>query len=91
MKLYVGNLAPMITGAELKSAFEQCDGLTAAHVVYDSQSGRSRGFGFVEFDSMTNAERAVSTVNGVSLGGRELKVSVATAGQDGEDGPEQPD
>lgn len=78
MKLYVGNLAYTITGAELKSAFADCRGLTGARVIFDKESGRSRGFGFVEFDDAARAEAAVSRMNGVELGGRELRVRAAS-------------
>ncbi|MDO8425475.1 MAG: RNA-binding protein [bacterium] len=77
-KLYIGNL-PYSTGDnELRAAFEQAgSSLTAAEVVMDRDTGRSRGFGFVSFDDDADAQAAVSMWDGKELDGRALKVNVA--------------
>ncbi|MCC6527083.1 MAG: RNA-binding protein [Polyangiaceae bacterium] len=76
-RLYVGNLSYNVTEDELRSAFASCGDITATTVVVDHVTGRSRGFGFVEFGSEEHAERAVESMNGQVLDGRALNVSPA--------------
>jgi cold-inducible RNA-binding protein len=75
MKLYVGNLAFSTTEQELKALFEPY-GVTSASLVMDRETGRPRGFGFVELDSEQGAA-AIAAVNGKNIGGRDLTVNEA--------------
>jgi RNA recognition motif-containing protein len=76
-KLYVGNLPFSITDAELRDAFEKHGGVESANVISDRETGRSRGFGFVEFTDAKSAETALQSMNGADLGGRALRVNEA--------------
>ena len=76
-RLYVGNLSYNVTEDELRNAFATCGDISAATVVVDHVTGRSRGFGFVEFGSEEQAQHAIDTMNGHMLDGRALNVSVA--------------
>ena len=76
-KLYVGNLAFSIDQTQLERAFAPHGTLLSAIVVNDRASGRSRGFGFVEYTSAEDAQLATSAMNGTDLDGRSLYVSVA--------------
>ncbi|KAH7856050.1 hypothetical protein Vadar_032119 [Vaccinium darrowii] len=76
-KLYAGNLGWNITSQGLREAFEDCPGLLSAKVVYDRDSGRSRGFGFVTFSSAEDVETALNAMNGLELEGRPLRLNVA--------------
>lgn len=64
-KIYAGNLGWNITSQGLREAFEDCPGLLSAKVVYDRDSGRSRGFGFVTFSSAEEVETALNAMNGL--------------------------
>jgi RNA recognition motif-containing protein len=75
-KLYVGNL-PYSTGdAELREMFEQHGTVESAQVINDRETGRSRGFGFVEMDQ-AGAEAAIKALDGQDIGGRSLRVNEA--------------
>lgn len=74
MNLYVSNLAYSITDPELRAAFETYGTVTSARVITDRESGRSRGFGFVEMANDPEANAAISGLNGQDLGGRPIKV-----------------
>jgi RNA recognition motif-containing protein len=76
-KLFVGNLAFATTGPELESLFASAGTVESATVVCDRETGRSRGFGFVEMSSADDADKAVGQLNGRSLGGRQINVSEA--------------
>jgi RNA recognition motif-containing protein len=76
-KLYVGNLSYSTGDQELKDAFSPHGNLVSASVVIDRDSGQSRGFGFVEYQSSEEAQRAVDTMNGANLDGRSLNVNIA--------------
>ena len=76
MKLYVGNL-PWSTGeAELEEMFAAIGAVTSANVITDRDTGRSRGFGFVEM-SNDDAKRAIEELNGNEVDGRTIKVNEA--------------
>jgi RNA recognition motif-containing protein len=76
-KLFVGNLAFSTTGADLESLFSAAGTVESATVVNDRESGRSRGFGFVEMSSSTEASKAIAELNGKDVGGRQINVSEA--------------
>ena len=77
MKLYVGNLAFETSGDNLRQHFEQAGTVETATVVEDRDTGRSRGFGFVEMSSQEEGEAAIAQFNGNDLNGRNLTVNVA--------------
>lgn len=79
-RLYVGNLSFGTTDAELKNAFAQYGEVTSATVVMDRETGRSRGFGFVEMNS--GADEAIAEMDGKELGGRQLTVNEARPRED---------
>ena len=76
-KLYVGNLAFQTTSQELQQLFGQAGTVQSASVVEDRDTGRSRGFAFVEMSSQEEANSAIEQYNGKELGGRALKVNEA--------------
>lgn len=82
-KLYVGNLSFQTTEDELHNTFEQFGEVVEARVVTDRESGRSRGFGFVEMADDEGAEAAIGAMDGADLGGRRLRVSEARPRQEG--------
>jgi len=77
MKLYVGNLAFETSGENLRQHFAQVGTVETATVVEDRDTGRSRGFGFVEMSSKEEGEAAIARFNGNDLNGRDLTVNVA--------------
>ncbi|HKG58469.1 MAG TPA: RNA-binding protein [Pyrinomonadaceae bacterium] len=76
-KLYVGNLAFQTTNQELQQLFGQAGTVQSASVVEDRDTGRSRGFAFVEMSSEEEANSAIEQFNGKEVGGRALKVNEA--------------
>jgi len=76
-KLYVGNLSYDTNDDSLQAHFAQAGSVESASVVTDRESGRSRGFGFVEMASEDEAQKAVSDLDGKELDGRALKVNEA--------------
>ena len=77
--LYVGNLAFSTDTAALRALFAPHGEVTSAQVVQDRDTGRSRGFGFVEMTSADEAQQAISALNGKNVDGRQLTVSLARA------------
>jgi RNA recognition motif-containing protein len=77
MKLYVGNLAFQTTDEDLLELFSQAGSVESASVVTDRDTGRSRGFGFVEMASKAEGEAAIAQLNGVEIHGRSLTVNEA--------------
>lgn len=75
--LYVGNLTFNTTSSELETLFSQHGEVKKAQVIMDRDTGRSRGFGFVEMASSEQAKAAIESLNGLNLDGRELTVNVA--------------
>jgi RNA recognition motif-containing protein len=76
-KLYVGNLSFNTTNQDLNDLFGQIGTVESANVVEDRDTGRSRGFGFVEMSSQEEADNAIAQLNGKEVDGRELKVNEA--------------
>lgn len=77
MKLYVGNLSFNTTGDDLSNLFSQSGTVTSAAVVNDRETGRSRGFGFVEMESREDGSQAIRNLDGAELDGRKLVVNEA--------------
>jgi RNA recognition motif-containing protein len=77
MKLYVGNLAFATTSQELQELFAAAGTVESASVVEDRDTGRSRGFGFVEMSSKEEGEAAIAQFNGKEVNGRALNVNEA--------------
>lgn len=77
MNIYVGNLSHDASDDDLRQAFESFGQVTSATIIKDKFSGESRGFGFVEMPTKTEAQAAISGLNGQDLKGRSLKVSEA--------------
>ena len=77
MKLYVGNLSFRTTSDELRDAFSAVGTVESASVIEDRETGRSRGFAFVEMATPEEAAAAIETFNGKDFGGRNLTVNEA--------------
>ena len=82
MNIYVGNLPYSLTDDELREAFAAFGEVKSAKVIMDRETGRSKGFGFVEMDDTSQAEEAIRVLNGHDLKGRPLRVSEARPRQD---------
>jgi len=75
--LYVGNLPHSTTEAELRTVFQAHGDVEKVSIVTDRETGRARGFGFVEMTNAGEAEKAIAALNGTELGGRALTVNEA--------------
>jgi RNA recognition motif-containing protein len=82
MKLYVGNLAFRISSEDLQQLFSQAGTVESASVVEDRETGRSRGFGFVEMATKEEGEAAIAQFNGKEMDGRNLTVNEARPRED---------
>ena len=76
-KLYVGNLPYTVRDEDLQQSFGQFGAVTSAKVMMERDTGRSKGFGFVEMGSDAEAQAAIAGMNGQSLGGRSITVNEA--------------
>jgi cold-inducible RNA-binding protein len=76
-KLYVGNLSFQTSSKDLQDLFDKAGSIESAQIVEDRDTGRSRGFAFVEMSSEEDAEAAIAQFNGREIGGRVLKVNEA--------------
>jgi RNA recognition motif-containing protein len=81
-KLFVGNLSFSLGETELKQLFEQKGGVESATIMRDLDSGRSRGFGFVEMSTDEAAQKAITELNGFAIEGRNLTVNEARPKQE---------
>lgn len=79
MNIYVGNLNYKLNDDTLREVFEEYGEVTSAKVVMDRETGRSRGFGFVEMAMENDGTRAIEDLNGAEVMGREIRVSMAKA------------
>jgi RNA recognition motif-containing protein len=77
MNIYVGNLSYSMTESELRDAFAAYGEVASAKILSDRETGRSRGFGFVEMPNQREAEEAIAQLNGKDLGGRALRINEA--------------
>lgn len=75
-KLYVGNLSWSCTDEELKNLFESVGPVSSANIAKDRETGRSRGFGFVEMETEEDAQKAIEKFNESELSGRTIRVNV---------------
>jgi RNA recognition motif-containing protein len=82
-KLYVGNIPFTTTDADLRSLFETHGTVTSVKVITDRETGRSRGFAFVEMDDATAAANAIRALDGSQMGGRSLRVNEAQDRREG--------
>jgi RNA recognition motif-containing protein len=76
-KIYVGNLGFSVNNEDLKAKFEHYGSVSSANVIIDRDSGRSKGFGFVEMNEKSEAMKAISELNGSDFQGRQMNVSEA--------------
>ncbi len=77
MNIYVGNIAWGVSGDELEALFAQYGEVNSARIITDRESGRSKGFGFVEMATADSANAAIEALNGNDFGGRDLRVNQA--------------
>lgn len=76
-KIYVGNLGFSVSNDLLKTKFEQYGAVASANVIMDRDTGRSKGFGFVEMSNAQDAAKAITALNGSEFEGRQMNVSEA--------------
>ena len=84
-KIYVGNLPYSVTDAILKSNFSEFGGVSSTKVMVDRETGRSKGFGFVEMKSADEAQAAITGLHGMSVEGRAIVVNLARPREAGGD------
>lgn len=89
MKIYVGNLPREATEADLQEAFQAFGEVADVSIIKEKFTGESRGFGFVEMPSGTQAQSAIAGLNGKELKGRTLTVNEARPRSEGGGGPER--
>jgi len=77
MNIFVGSLSYDITEGEFKELFEACGEVTSAKIITDRETGRSKGFGFVEMSNKADGQEAINTLNGKDVGGRTIVVNEA--------------
>jgi RNA recognition motif-containing protein len=82
MNIYVGNLSSDVTDETIRGAFESFGQVTSAKVIKDKFNGQSRGFGFVEMPSQSQAQTAIKSLNGRELLGKQISVNEARARAD---------
>ena len=77
MNIFIGNLSYNVTEGDLRQTFEAFGQVTSATVIKDVQSGRSKGFGFVEMSEQAEAQSAIAALNGQAFKGRTITVNKA--------------
>ncbi|HEX5420761.1 MAG TPA: RNA-binding protein [Gammaproteobacteria bacterium] len=77
MNIYVGNLSYTVTEEQLRAAFVKFGNVTRVNLIIDRETGRSKGFGFVEMPEDSSADAAIKALNGTELDGRSMKISEA--------------
>jgi RNA recognition motif-containing protein len=87
MNIYVGNLPYGATEDELRQAFEAYGQVSSVKIIMDRETGRSKGFGFVEMPMSGEANQAISGLSGTPMNGRPLRVNEAQARQDNDRRP----
>lgn len=83
MNIYCGNLAYAVTSDDLRQAFEAFGEVTSASVITDRDSGRSKGFGFVEMANDAEGNAAIEALNGTDMKGRPVRINEARPRTDG--------
>jgi len=83
MNIYIGNLSRETTEDELRQAFEAFGQVTSVNIIKDRYSGESRGFGFIEMATKSEAQAAINGLNGTTLGERTLSVNEARPRSEG--------
>jgi len=81
MNIYVGNLSYTTTGEDLRAMFAEFGEVEEAKVIMDNHANRSKGFGFVEMPSNSEADQAIKALNGKAVDGRNIKVNPADSGK----------
>jgi cold-inducible RNA-binding protein len=76
-KLYIGNLPYATTDEDLKNLFSKAGTVASASVIKDRETGRSKGFAFVEMSNADEAQNVINQFNGYMMGGRDLRISIA--------------
>src|SRR6516225_10047686 len=82
MKLYVGNLAYSMTDSDLQNLFEQYGAVQSAQIIMDRDTGRSKGFGFVEMSTTEEGQAAIQALHDQEINGRKLTVNEARPRED---------
>lgn len=77
MNIYVGNLSYGMSEDELRDAFGAFGEVSSVKILMDRETGRSRGFGFVEMPNQSDGEKAIAQLNGKEVGGRPLRINEA--------------
>ena len=75
MNIYIGNLSYQVTEEELKEEFKNFGDVKSSKIIIDRETGRSKGFGFVEMEQSEDGENAINQLNGKDLKGRNIKVN----------------
>lgn len=89
--LFVGNMSFQTTEVDLRALFEPFGQITRVHIAMDRETGRARGFAFVEMNNDDEAAKAIAALDGKVVGGRNLKVNEARPkGEGGGRGPSEP-
>jgi RNA recognition motif-containing protein len=84
-RLYIGNIKWTVTDDQLKTVFSEVGTVVSANIILDRETGRSRGFGFVEMSSEEETKKAIETLNGKNIDGRALTVNEARPEMPGTD------
>ena len=82
MNIYVGNVSFKLSDDDLREAFEEHDEVSSASIIMDRETGRSRGFGFVEMPDQAEGEAAIKALDGANLKGRPIRVNEARPRED---------
>lgn len=77
MKLFVGNIPFSMTEEELRAVFEECGSIVSCKLIVDFETGRSRGFGFIEYSSREEAQKAIDEIHDQEVKGKKLVVNEA--------------
>lgn len=90
VKLYVGNLSYSTTEDDLRTLFSGAGTVVSVALIKDRDTGRSKGFAFIEMSTQAEAEAAIKTLNASKLGDREIVVNIARPPEDRSSGPSRP-
>lgn len=82
MNIYVGNLPYTATEDELNAMFSEHGPVSRVNIINDRETGRSKGFGFVEMENKADGEDAIKALDGASMGGRNLRINEARPRED---------